>query len=298
MDLDCPTFLLTPPWEAEKVLLAHAPDAFRLCGGGGYEAMDAGTAQWEFARLGRLDTWDLRRFVAQIRLSRFPLSSLGDTDLVELVGTCIKRCELVALRRGSSVDGVASPTAELRRLVREIEAKSRGRLTEEGRHYKLVADLDWAQLPSRDSYHVVPRDDAQKVLDALAMQPGISAALAALLVKARDKLTRDWRLPLSPDGMVLLRRAPAMASSSTREMPALSPSQLRKSALTWITVEFVDEQDEPWDGAADLTLPDGLQRTVTLSDEGVIDLQEIAPGTVTVKFPGSTAEDDEKDSEA
>ena len=82
-----------------------------------------------------------------------------------------------------------------------------------------------------------------------------------------------------------------MAASSTREMPALSPSQLRKSASTWITVEIVDEQDQPWDGAADLTLPDGIQRTVALSDEGVIDLQEIAPGMVTVRFPGSTAED-------
>ena len=51
-------------------------------------------------------------------------------------------------------------------------------------------------------------------------------------------------------------------------------------------------------GAADLTLSDGIERTVALSDEGVIDLQEIAPGTVTVKVPGRTPEADNKDSEA
>jgi hypothetical protein len=73
---------------------------------------------------------------------------------------------------------------------------------------------------------------------------------------------------------------------------------LRKSAFTWVTVEIVDEQAEPWDGAADLTLSDGIERTVALSDEGVIDLQEIAPGTVTVKVPGRTPEADNKDSEA
>jgi hypothetical protein len=71
---------------------------------------------------------------------------------------------------------------------------------------------------------------------------------------------------------------------------------MRKTMLTWIAVEFVDddddEKDEPWDGAVDITLADGSQRTVPLSSEGVISLEEIPPGKVTVKFPAMTTNAD------
>jgi len=72
-----------------------------------------------------------------------------------------------------------------------------------------------------------------------------------LLLEALGKLTRDWRAPLSPDGLVLLRRNRAPLASSVATVAAVTPSQI-EAILTqteWIEIELVDDEGQPFDGA-------------------------------------------------
>jgi N-acetylmuramoyl-L-alanine amidase len=71
--------------------------------------------------------------------------------------------------------------------------------------------------------------------------------------------------------------------------PAMTPSQIRRANLGWIGIDVVDDRDQPWTGALNLTLADGTARSVGLSDEGAVTLENIEPGTVTIKFPEVTA---------
>lgn len=273
--------------------MVQALDAMRLCDQGGYRALEPHMAIALFQSSSARDWGDLRDFAWQVRLSPFPLSSVSDSALTRLIERCIQDRNLVALRDvggEASGGGPGNQTAALRRLVRAIEARLSGpakQLTESSRHYRLMADVDVAGCPDRDRYHVVERAEAVRVLDAIGKVS--TGELAALLAQASGELTQDWRPPFLPDGMVLLRRVQAPRASVEQETQSFTPSQLRKAMLTWIAVEIVDERDEPWQGDVDLTLTDGSPRTVTLSDEGVISLEEIEAGLVTVTFPSKSA---------
>jgi N-acetylmuramoyl-L-alanine amidase len=110
-----------------------------------------------------------------------------------------------------------------------------------------------------------------------------------LLAQAREKLTRDWRPPLQPNGLILLRRVIAPRAQVADQGPAMTPSQIRKALLGWIGIDVVDDRDKPWTGVLKLTLADGAEQSVGLSDEGSATLENIEPGTVTVNFPEVTA---------
>jgi hypothetical protein len=93
---------------------------------------------------------------------------------------------------------------------------------------------------------VVPRDDAKRTLDHISKDPGIAGDLATLLGKARDQLTPDWRPPLAPNGLVLLRRIRAQNQVAASQAPAVTPSQLRammeSEKLLQFFARFVDER--------------------------------------------------------
>ena len=229
MEFDCPYLSLARAWAGEdddrRIALVDSLDALRLCGDGGYEAVSASTALWDFENECRRLSWEIQDFVYRLDLaSPFSIGS-GDDDLAEFVGEAIKRGNLVGLRKSNAV-AVTKPTVEQRRLVAEIESKTRGRLSQGGRQYKLVAGNDLAGVADRNSYEVVGRDEAKRVLDQLSRDPGIEGELAALLGKARDKLTPDWRPPLAPNGLVLLRRTHEKRAVVASQEPALTPSQL------------------------------------------------------------------------
>jgi hypothetical protein len=153
------------------------------------------------------------------------LSEVDDYELVDIVREAIQSHRAFALRKGDGPAAAPSPTTLRRHLVREIEAKTRGRLSYSGRQYKLVVDVDLDGLSDREYHEVVRRDDAKNVLDGLAADPAMPIEL---LAKASADLTKDWRKPFSqPDGIILLRRNPPSRKVATNDEPAITPSQMR-----------------------------------------------------------------------
>ncbi len=284
-----PSLTIAPFWQLEnKAILVGRLDASRLCREGEYEALSPLHALWEYGRLWPRNRWAIRRFVDDARLSRFPLSSLDEYEVNQLIKEGIRRGDLAAILKVDPAVLAArpvDPAVAKRRLIREIEAKTGGKLTESGRRYRLIRDIDFEKFPERNYYHVVRQDEAKQILDALAKQPGTSTELAELVVKARDQLSRDWHALTEPDGLILLRRVPVERAPEKDTGPALTPSQLRKAALTWIAVEIVDDEDVPWPGSVDMILSSGTQQSVGWPADGAYSLEEIEPGKVTVKVP-------------
>ena len=286
MDLGCAVFAFSPSWREKKFVLVCATDAIRLCRGGGYEVLPALQTSAKVEGLGRSDMGSLRDFVARTRLSRFPLSLLDDQEVLALLGGSLKRREVVALRKsdgaGGDDDGRAS--AAQRRLILEIDRKARGKLILAGRRYKLVADIDLAKLPDRDSYEVVRHDDAAKILDTLAKENGTAADL---LGQAKQGLTRDWRPPLPPDGLILLRKNVTMQASAPDSAEAITPSQLKQmlAKTEWIEIVASDELGNPYAGPYRIKLPDGSVREGNFDEQGLWGDYDIDPGKCQLLLP-------------
>jgi hypothetical protein len=150
-----------------------------------------------------------------------------------------------------------------------------------------VADVDLSKVPNRDNYEVVGREDAARILDTLAHQPGTNAEVAALMLEAQGKLTRDWRPPLSPDGLVLLRRNRAPLASSVAGEAAVTPSQI-KAILTqteWIEIELVDDEGQPFDGAFNVGSPHSSPSPGSLDANGLWARYDIEQGNYQLVVP-------------
>ncbi|MBN2574253.1 MAG: OmpA family protein [Deltaproteobacteria bacterium] len=257
MDLDCPHLSLgsrsVDGGDDRRVVVVHALDALRLTRFGGFDLADVTLALWDFERARREMSWEIRRFAAQASLASPYSTRFSDEDLALLIERAIRRGGLVAVAQ-SRVAGTDQEDASqaARRLVSEIERETRGRLSEGSRQYKLVAGPDLAGVADRDSYEVVRRDEALRVLGVLAGQAG--GGLAALLGRARDQLAPDWRPPLAPKGLVLLRRMAAPRAVASAPPAAMTPSQLRAAMETdkplQFFARFVDERGEPVTGFA------------------------------------------------
>ena len=258
-------------------------DAIAAQNDGEGECEEASQTRWYFDRAAREEPYRLRRFVASAELWQLSPGALPDWALVGAVKDLIARGDLVGVYReapGSRKAKTNDGAAQQRQLVRNIERETRGKLMNSGRTYKLTADL--AGVPDRDRYEVVLQHDAQRILDDLASQAGTSSSLGVLLAQARDRLTRDWRPPFQPDGLILLRRVVAARMPTVDPGPAMTPSQLRKAKLGWIVVELVDDEDEPWELDVDLTSIDGSKSSYNFAKAGVFSRDNIEPGSVTV----------------
>jgi len=256
MEPGCPSFSLTQPWAEERIFLVDKLDAIRLCSQGAYEAVSAWKALWELGNMFPRDPFRLRIFTGKVRLICFQQSSINDDKLMELVKMSIQHGNLVAVKLGQPVvlSGPEKRSQELRRIARSIDNKTRGRLSDSGRQYQLVADEELSRMPNRDSYEVVQLVDAQKVLDALANQPGAGPDLAELFKQARDYLTRDWERPYEADGLILMRRIFTPQATTSNNEPAITPSQLRALMESEKPVQFfarfVDDFGKPLMGFA------------------------------------------------
>ncbi len=284
MDLGCVAFALSPSWRDQRLVLVRATDAIRLCRGGDYETLPALGTIAQVEMLGRRDMDALRHFVARARLARFPLSFLDDQELLGLLRRLLKSGEVVALRESEGGDKDGGASATQRRLIREIERKTRGGLGLDGRRYKLVADVDLGKLSHRDSYEVVRHDDAVKVLDALAKQNG---AAADLLAKAKQGLTRDWRPPLVPDGLILLRKTVTMQAAAPDLAAAITPSQMKQmlAKTEWIEIVVKDELGHPYTGPYRIQMPDGSIREGSFDEQGLWGDYDIDPGKCKLILP-------------
>jgi hypothetical protein len=290
MDPECPAISLTPSWAGAPVLLVGAVDAIRLCHEGGYAALDAGQAVCavESRRRGIAD--DIREFVTRSNLSSFPLSALDDLQVIKLIVNRIRSRDLVAVRRveESSTTGEADQTAELRRLVRDIESKTRERLAYAGRQYKLVVGAQLANLPGRDNYQVVPRDEAREVLSGITEQPGTPAELKPLLVEANSAVSPDWRPPLKPSGLVLLCKVGVPRVSPRDDGPAFTPSQIKKltAKSDWIEIEVVDQDGEPYTGSYHLKLPNDSSTEGSFNEDGFLGDYDLTAGNCQLFLAG------------
>jgi len=214
----------------DPILLVGANDAIRLCRSGEFEELSEWEAISSIEGAAVRNMFTFRCLLSRLRLTSTSLRDLDDHQVLMLVTRSLRTNELVAVRRQSGgarkrESGQATSTPAQRRLVAAIETATRGRIVHAGRRYKLIADLDLAKLPGRDDFEVVPHDAAVEVLNAVAADSGSNQRPAELFVQARDQLTRDWRPPLTPDGLILLRKARRMAVVQILE-PALTPSQL------------------------------------------------------------------------
>jgi outer membrane protein OmpA-like peptidoglycan-associated protein len=136
-------------------------------------------------------------------------------------------------------------------------------------------------LPSRDQYEVVHREEASRVLAALARRGDASANMVSALTKASAMLAPDWRAPFAPDGLVLLRRI-IVAQSVSRELDApITPSQMKAmlKKSEWIEIEVKDAQGKPYSGPYAITLTDGRRVEGTFDEDGLYGNYDLEPGT-------------------
>jgi hypothetical protein len=276
----------------ELVVLVPFFKALHLCREEGCDRLPVREALWHFesattSMMGLWATWEIRVFLGQAHLPGLFLPDTEDSQLIPIIVGAIKTGDLVALRKGDKAGKPVDATTEQRRLVRNIDKQTRGRLNFSGRSYKLVADVDLAGTPGRNGYEVVGRDDAIRVLDGLAKQSGTAGDLSALLAQASAKLTADWRPPFHPDGLILLRRIEARAASTkVDDGPALTPSQLRKLQEGWIVLEVVDDFERPWRGTVKIELPDASTREIAPDGEGSASADGFQPGQAVVTLLG------------
>jgi len=264
-------------------VLVSPVDAVALCSGGG------GKKEPGFRAIDLLDRFayrrmaDLRDFVAWARLRGRALSQTDDKTLLDFVRTALRSGDLVAVRKTEGEPG--GPDSDVRRLVQQIERVARAGLRHHGGQYKLVVAEDLAKTPERDSYQVVPQTEARKVLMTIAGQN--QAVLGPLLTDATSKLSHDWRPPLSPTGLVLLRRTIRPIALAAAADTAITPSALRKlKDEGWIEIAFVDGGGEPVaDVAFDLRLADGKSQSGKTNKGGSARLEGITPGECKVSFP-------------
>jgi hypothetical protein len=253
--------LSRPATDDEEVMLVPSVRALRLRFEGGYQVVDSRKALWLFDNLDRTGQRDVRFFAAEARLTSFSHHMMDDQKVFALVRACIRDGRLVGIRRARSKVANASATVEHRRLVNAIDQHTRGRLIHQGRRYKLAADVDVDKVSGRNEYVVLPRATAAQVLTEIASEPGTAADLPPLLAEARAKLTKDWRAPLQPDGLVMLRKDISPRTVSVVHEPAITPSEMKA---------IVDEKNE-----------EGEEPTIRLVN---VEAPTFVPGAETIRI--------------
>lgn len=270
--IDSPEVVLVP---STMWLLAGADSGFR--------ETDRQTSLGRLASLDAHRMMEARAFAHQ--LGRFDIQRMDDRQVLDLIRNAIVDGRAVVVCKSAGKVVPLSATAELRRLVAQVERATRGRLPYRGRQYKLVVDVELAHLPSRDYYEVASQSEARAVLEGIAKE---SPASAEFLKKAGEKLSKDWRPPLQPDGLVLLRRLAVVQAAAPPSGPALTPSQLEQSIQPTevIEIELVDAAGEAVPGEAwELLLPDGSKRSGMLDDQGRALITSLPGGECHVMFP-------------
>ena len=289
--LDCPHLSLASYWvdadDRRRIVVVSDIDALRLRRHGEYEAVEPWEAIWQFERLSHSMAREINNFISRSWVFGSQSRWMRDDELAALVVRGIEWRTFVGLRRARArIATETDPTLDERSLARDIERQTRGRLSEGGRQYRLVAGADVAGMPDRNSYEVVRHDDARGVLAALAQESAGQEALARLFDKAIAKLSPDWRPPLAPKGLVLLRKIAAQRVAASSHEPAISPSQMRAlMESSWIEIEFVDEQGEPVDVAYRVELSDGTVVDGEAGQEGTMSKTDIKPGTCKLTLP-------------
>jgi hypothetical protein len=202
MSIDIPNLVLSSFPQKDKRLLVRAADAIRLCRDGSYETLSRHESS--HALMMRQPT-EAREFVAKAGVLSRTLSDCPDLPLLAELRALIAGGTLVAVRECGDKPSAATPSlVKQRRVLGALATAKPEAMRFKGGIYWLLTDADFKRIQELDDYTVVTRADAVEVLTGLA--ESASSARASLFMEAADLLTQDWRPPLSPDGLILLKR--------------------------------------------------------------------------------------------
>ena len=254
----CPHLSLAPHWVAEndsrRVVVVRAVDGLRLFHQGELETAPARETASLLERESRSLAQRIRDFAWRRDVGGYDVRRLREHELVSWLAQGIRRGDFVGLRRSRAAGAADEPTLVERRLVRDIERATRGRLGTGGRSYRLVAGADLAAMPDRNRYEVVGREEGLGVLGVLAAELGGRGDLLGLFKEAAAKLSPDWRPPLAPKGLVLLRGIAVERVAASGPAAAITPSQMRAMLETEkplvFFARFVDDHGKPVSGFA------------------------------------------------
>lgn len=288
MNPGCPYLSLGRPSRPgdPPLVVVGATDAIGLRRDGAYELVEQSLVESELRDLGLKLSFEARSFFFRLGLASPYSTTSDDRHLIGRVRNAIRSGELVGLRESTGWSKAqADPTLEQRRLVKRLESETHARLNYAGRQYRLVAGDDLARAPDRESYEVVARADATRILDGLASECG-RADLAALFGAAKSHLTLDWRPPLGPKGLVLLRKIRNQQSSAKHES-VVTPSQIAKmmAAEQSVTLELVvlGLDDKPLDGVSYvIEAPDEEPHEGDLGSSGKVKITSTRKGNASV----------------
>lgn len=202
MSVEIPSLVLSSFPQKDRRLLVRAADAIRLCRDGSYEPLPRHESS---QALSMRPAAQARDFVAKVGgLSRM-LSDCPDQPLLAELRALIATGALVAVRECEGPPAQATPSlVKQRRVLGALATAKPEAMRFKGGIYRLLTDADFKRIQELDDYTVISRDSAVEVLTGLA--ESASAARARLFREAADLLTQDWRPPLSPDGLILLKR--------------------------------------------------------------------------------------------
>ena len=265
---------------------------------GGYQEAERWRAVWALNRLADSDLMKVRGFLAENEIRfydrMYALPQASDHAVRSTIIRAIEEHRIIAIRKDAGPtrrpQGKGS-SVELRRLIEQVEKS--GRLSFQGRLYKLVVAGGVESVRDRDRYEVVPQADARAVLEGLAKE---SPSHADGLRQASEKISKDWRHTShpEPEGLVLLRwvSAPVFASK-TDDAPAITPSQMKaQSQKDWIEIEVFDQDEEPYPTHYRLEPADSDVREGDLGEDGFLNVSAVAPGTCKLTLGDVTVASD------
>lgn len=221
MPIEIPSLVLSSFPRTDRHLLVRAADAVRLCREGGYEPLPPHASSHAITMQPAAQARD---FAAKAGILSRTLSDCPDLSLLAELRSLIVAGTLVAVRTCEDQPSQAAPSlVKQRRLLRAIASARPEAMRFKGGIYRLLTDADFRRLPDLDEYTVVSRADAVEVLKGLAASA--SFARARLFTEAAELLTPDWRPPLSPDGLILLKKTVTARTAQRNAGPAEKAQQ-------------------------------------------------------------------------
>jgi outer membrane protein OmpA-like peptidoglycan-associated protein len=255
MDISCHHIPISQSWDVtddnKRIYIVDKIDGLWLCRNGEYVIVKNWEVSWEFERHWQSLSWEIGVFSA--RSCMIGLRNFWQTEHEQAANIIqgLRHGLLVGVRlnQGRSTRK-EDPTVRQQQLVRQIEAK--GRLVAGSKHYRLLAGADLKGIPDRDNFEVVRHEEARRIIEKLSKDSGKPADWAKLLVQAIETLSPDWRPPLTPNGIILLRKLVALRVASMAPEAAITPSQLRAlmdaEKPLHFYARFVDEHGRPLTG--------------------------------------------------
>jgi hypothetical protein len=95
-----------------------------------------------------------------------------------------------------------------------------------GFHFRVVAGVDLLRVEDRDLFELASGEEARRILSELSQQRNTPPPAVPLLAKAKENLSSDWRPPLEPDGLVVLRRKLLNRTTRPTNRDIVTPSQM------------------------------------------------------------------------